>query len=80
MVEKKHSRVDDLLNFKLPNGKRLGDAKMADLNGAIARRERELKRPELRHFRHLVEEDLQQLEKAKQQKAGSPSTTAQQYM
>ncbi len=36
MVEKKHSRVDDLLNFKLPNGKRLGDAKMADLNGAIA--------------------------------------------
>ncbi len=36
MVEKKHSRVDDLLNFKLPNGKRLGDAKKADLKGAIA--------------------------------------------
>jgi hypothetical protein len=36
MVEIKHSRIDDLLNFKLPNGKRLGDAKMADLNGAIA--------------------------------------------
>ncbi len=36
MVEKKHSRVDDLLNFKLPNGKRLGDAKKVDLNAAIA--------------------------------------------
>ena len=36
MVEKKHSRVDDLLNFKLPNGKRLGDAEKADLNEAIA--------------------------------------------
>jgi hypothetical protein len=36
MVEKKHSRVDDLLNFKLPNGKRLGDAKEVDLNEAIA--------------------------------------------
>jgi hypothetical protein len=36
MVEKKHSRVDDLLNFKLPNGKRLGDATKADLAEASA--------------------------------------------
>ena len=36
MEEKKHSRVDDLLNFKLPNRKRLGDAKKVDLNAAIA--------------------------------------------
>ena len=36
MAEKKHNRVDDLLNFKLPSGKLLRDAKKADLNGAIA--------------------------------------------
>ena len=36
MVEKRHNRVDHLLNFKLPNGKLLRDAKKADLNGAKA--------------------------------------------
>ncbi len=36
MAEKKHNRVDNLFNFKLPNGKRLGDAKKVDLNAAIA--------------------------------------------
>ncbi len=36
MAEKKHNRVDDLLNFKLPSGKFLRDAKKADLDEAIA--------------------------------------------
>jgi len=36
MVEKKRNRVDDLLNFKLPSGKLLRDAKKADLNEATA--------------------------------------------
>ena len=36
MVEKKHNRADNLLNFKLPSGKLLRDAKKADLIEASA--------------------------------------------
>ncbi len=36
MVEKKHDRADDLLNFKLPSDKLLRDAKKADLIEASA--------------------------------------------
>ena len=36
MVEQKHNRADDLLNFKLPSGKLLRDATKADLIEASA--------------------------------------------
>ncbi len=36
MVEKKHNRADDLLNFELPSGKLLRDATKADLIEASA--------------------------------------------
>ncbi len=36
MVEKKRNSVDHLLNFKLPSGKRLGEATKADLAEASA--------------------------------------------